>query len=113
MAVVAEILFRRCNAALPEMDTGTDLFAFHDDWDVIDRVQVKAGQGKRYRGEEGYSVQFDVPMGQLRRPDEPPLFYVLAARVEGKFEDFLIISRAEVSALWTGDLRFGTDNERS
>ena len=31
MAVVAELLFQQCNAAVPEVDYGTDVFAFQDE----------------------------------------------------------------------------------
>ncbi len=113
MAVMAELLFRRCNVSVPVVDVGLDVFAFHEDHEEVARIQVKTGQGKRYKGEEGSSVKFDVPMRQLRHPDRPGLVYVLAARVEGRFLDFLIISRAEMRGFWIAEERFGTENDRS
>ena len=41
-AVMAELLRLRCNVAVPEVDLGTDLFAFRDEHEDVTRVQVKA-----------------------------------------------------------------------
>ena len=40
MAVMAELLFRKCNVAVPIIDLGTDTFAFRDDREEVARVQV-------------------------------------------------------------------------
>jgi hypothetical protein len=45
---------------------------------------------------------------QLERPDKPPLYYVLAVRLEGHFVDFLVIGRAQLNDCWNGPRRFGT-----
>jgi hypothetical protein len=113
MAVVAELLFRRCNVAIPEVDMGTDVFAFLDEREEVGRVQVKAAQAERYKREEGHSAQIQVPLKQLRRPDTPPRYYVFAVRLEGQWADFLIISRPEVSGYWHGGQRFGTQDSKS
>jgi hypothetical protein len=39
LAVMAELLRRRCNAAIPEVDLGTDVFAFKDDREEVVRLQ--------------------------------------------------------------------------
>jgi hypothetical protein len=113
MAVMAELLFRQCNVAIPEVDWGTDVFAFLDDREEVARVQVKASQGERYKQEEGYSVQFDIPIKQLISPDTPPLYYALAARLGDQWMDFLVISRSELSDYCYGQRRFGTENKAS
>jgi hypothetical protein len=99
MAVLAELLLRGCNAAIPEIDVGEDLFAFQDGRVEVDRLQIKTARAKAFRDGTGYSAEFSVPLQQLRAPDRPPLFYVLAVRLEEKWTDFLIISRWKLWAL--------------
>jgi hypothetical protein len=113
MAVVAELLSRRCNVAIPEVDVGTDVFAFLDDRDEVARIQVKTAQAERYKKGAGCSAQFLLPMRQLRSPDRPPLYYVLAVRLEEKWADFLILSRSQLKGYWEGKHRFGTDNPQA
>ena len=110
MLAVAELLFRQCNAAIPEVDYGTDVFAFHDELEDVARMQVKTGQGTPYKKGDGYSVQFDIPRKQLARPDKPALFYALVARVEGRWADVIVISRAKLNEFWNGTQRFGTED---
>jgi hypothetical protein len=110
MAVLAELLFRQCNAAIPIVDVGTDVFAFRDTREEVARIQVKTAQGERYKTEEGYSAQFHIPKKQLSLPDRPPLHYVLAARVAGQWVDFLVISRPALEGYWNGPRRFGTED---
>lgn len=113
LAVMAELLARQCNVAVPEVDWGTDLFAFVDERELILRLQVKAAHGKPYKVGEGYSVQFDVPLDQMHLPEPPVLYYVLVARVGGRFADYLIISRAELKVHRVSEKRFGTENQSS
>ena len=113
MAVMAELLFRQCNVAVPDVDYGTDVFAFLDEREETARVQVKTAQGKRYAKEEGYKAQFDIPMRQLRRTDGPPLYYALAVRMDDAWSDFLVISRTELNDFWNGSARFGTEDHAS
>lgn len=110
LAVLAELIFRQCNAAIPEVDVGTDVFAFHDESEEVGRLQVKTGQAKRYKKEQGYSVQFAIPLRQLEKRDWPRLHYVLAVRLEGQWVDFLLIGRPELRAYRNGPSRFGTEN---
>jgi hypothetical protein len=110
LAVMAELVFRQCNVAIPEVDVGTDVFAFHDEREEIARVQVKSGQARRYKKEQGYTVQFALPMRQLQQPDEPELHYALAVRLEGQWVDFLLISRKEFNAYRNSERRFATEN---
>ncbi len=111
MAVMAEVLFRQCNAATPQVDIGTDVFAFHDEREEVARIQVKTEQGERYKKEDGYSAVFRIPLKQLERPDKPPLYYALAVRLEGQYVAFLVIGRARLSEYWNGTKKFGTKDE--
>src|SRR6266567_3561491 len=82
MAVIAELLHRKCNAAVPHIDVGTDVFAFRDDREQVARIQVKTEAGIRYKKGEGFHAKFGVPMDQLRRRDVPPIFYALVVRLD-------------------------------
>src|SRR3954469_433757 len=84
MAVIAELLHRKCNAAIPHIDVGTDVFAFRDDREEVARIQVKTEAGTPYKKGQGWSAKFGVPMDQLKRTDSPPLFYALVVRLEDR-----------------------------
>ncbi len=74
-AVMAELMRQRCNAAVPEVDVGADVFAFRDDRAEVVRIQVKACLAPRpYKDGSGYSAKFGLPIKQLERlDDQPPL----------------------------------------
>jgi hypothetical protein len=111
MAVMGELLHRKCNAAVPHVDVGTDVFAFRDDREDVARIQVKTARGVRYKDGKGYHARFGISMDQLRRPDAPPLFYALAVRLENGWGSFIVISRAELRELWNNGL--GSENNKS
>lgn len=111
MAVMAELLHRKCNAAIPRVDVGTDLFAFRDEREDVARIQVKTARARQYKDGQGYNAKFGVPMVQLRRLDNPPLFYALAVRLDNGWATFVVISRAELKALW--DQGCGSENSKS
>jgi len=111
MAVIGELLHRKCNAAVPHVDVGTDVFAFRDDREDVARVQVKTSPGVRYRNGGGYHAKFGIPMVQLSRADALPLFYALAVRLGHRWGSFIVIGRAKLEALWDDGL--GSENRRS
>jgi hypothetical protein len=111
MAVMGELLHRQCNAAIPHVDVGTDVFAFRDDREDVARIQVKTAPGVRYKKGKGYHAKFGIPMDQLRRTDDPPLFYALAVRLNDGWGSFIVISRANLQELW--DVGLGSKNEKS
>jgi hypothetical protein len=111
MAVIAELLHRKCNAAIPHVDIGTDVFAFRDDREEVARIQVKTARGKPYQNGQGYSAKFGVPMGQLGRTDDPPLYYALAVRMDTGWGSFVVISRTKLRELWSQGC--GSENARS
>jgi hypothetical protein len=111
MAVMSELLHRKCNAAIPHVDIGTDVFAFRDDREEVARIQVKSAPGVWYKKKEGYHAKFGIPMEQLRRKDEPPLFYALAVRLDNSWSSFIVIGRAKLQGLWNDGL--GSENTES
>jgi hypothetical protein len=111
VAVMAELLHRKCNAAVPHIDVGTDVFAFRDDREHVARVQVKTAPGKLYNDGSGYSAKFGVSMTQLSRPDSPPLFYAFAVRLGDAWGAFVVISRTDLKELW--DAGCGSANPKS
>ena len=115
LAVMAELLRFRCNAAIPEVDLGTDVFAFKDDREEVVRIQVKACTAPLiYADGAGYSAKFALPMRQFRRLDDrPPLFYALAVLRDEKWADFLVVSRARLQSYYNGKTKFGSLNKRN
>jgi hypothetical protein len=116
LAVMSELLRFQCNAAIPEVDLGTDVFAFKDDREEVARLQVKACTVPYIYPDgsdgSGFSAKFALPMKQLRRLDDrPPLFYVLAVLRDGQWVDFLIVSRARLRSYLNpekGEKTFGS-----
>lgn len=92
MAVMAELLLRGWNVALPEIDLGEDLFAINDQTGDLIRVQVKTATARPQR--DGYSAQFNVSLLQIHRPRVPDLVYVFAVRSEEGWEPFVIMERS-------------------
>src|SRR5262249_25275836 len=113
--VVAELLRLRCNAAIPEVDLGTDVFAFKDDREEVVRIQVKACSAPRdYADGSGYSAKFVLPMKQLLSPDSrPPLYYALAVLRAERWEDFLIVTRGRLQSYYRGKEKFGSFNREN
>jgi hypothetical protein len=111
VAVMAELLHRKCNAAVPHVDVGTDVFAFRDDREHVARIQVKTAPAKLYKDGSGYSAKFGVTMAQLSRPDSPPLFYAFAVRMGDAWGAFVVISRTNLKELW--DEGCGSENPKS
>jgi hypothetical protein len=117
LAAVAELLRLRCNAAIPEIDLGTDVFAFRDGREEVARLQVKACTVPRaYADGSGFSARFALPLKQLRGfDDRPPLFYVLAVYRDGHWSDYLVVGRARLRGFENerGAGKFGSPNEAS
>jgi hypothetical protein len=114
-AVMSELMRLRCNAAVPEVDLGTDVFAFRDDRQEVVRIQVKACLTPHdYADGSGYSAKFGLPMRQFQRlDDQPPLYYALAVWGGSRWVDFLIVSRARLQGYFYGKTKFGYHNKHS
>jgi hypothetical protein len=99
LAVMAELLARGCNVAIPEIDVGEDLFAFQDGQRAVDRIQVKAANGKTLKEPGSYAADVSVPLTQLRALDDPELYYVFPVRLDDLWTDFVIVIRPDLNAL--------------
>lgn len=110
-AVVAELLQRKCNAAIPLVDLGTDVFAFKDNSEEVARIQVKADKAKPYTKGSGYSARFGVPLKQLSHNDDPKLFYAFAVRLNGLWVNYVVIGRTDLKLKW--DQGCGSVNKKS
>jgi len=113
LAVMAEILHLRGNAAIPEVDVGTDVFVFNDDRPEVVRLQVKACTvPHEYADKTGYSAKFALPMKQFSNlNDLPPLYYALAVRRDERWADVLVVSRARLQRYFNGTSKFGSFNK--
>ncbi|HET6879154.1 MAG TPA: hypothetical protein VFI31_03300 [Pirellulales bacterium] len=112
---MAELIDRECNAAIPEVDLGTDVFAFKDGREEVARIQVKTASAVTpYKDGSGYSARFSIGIEQLQHPvDRPPLYYAFAVRWQRNWRDFLIVSRAKLKELWKADEPFGSANDKT
>jgi hypothetical protein len=96
MAVLAKLLLRRINVAVPEIDEGEDVLAFVVHEPEVTRIQVKTAVAELLKEEGRYAARVSVPLEQLRRSGLIDLYYVFAIRLGDKWRDFIIISREEL-----------------
>jgi hypothetical protein len=96
MAVLAELLARQCNVAVPEVDEGEDVLAFILDDPDVTRVQVKTANAERLKEAGRYAARVSVPLAQLHARTRMDLYYVLAIRLEDRWVDFILISRTNL-----------------
>ena len=92
MAVMAELLWRGWNVALPEVDVGEDVFVVKDESGELWRVQVKTATAKPQQ--TGFSAQFNVSLRQLETLRTPDLVYIFAIRGPANWESFIVIDRS-------------------
>jgi len=67
--IVAEFLLQDWNAAIPEIDTGDDVFVVQDKIGLFKRIQVKTITGTKRKN--GYSAKFIIPYTQISTPVNP------------------------------------------
>lgn len=48
-----------------------------------------------------------------RLDDRPPLYYVLAVQRDGKWVDFLVVSRSKLQTFYYGETRFGSHKKKN
>lgn len=91
LAVMAELLLRGWNTAIPEVDIGDDIFVVRDSDGNMHRVQVKTAtaEPRKY----GYSAEFYLPLSQLRTPIRPEITYIFVTRRDDRWGDFVVINR--------------------
>lgn len=92
MAVMAELLWRGWNVALPQVDVGEDVLVVKDDSGDLWRIQVKTATAQPQG--DGYSAQFRVSLRQLRTPRTPDLVYIFAMRTLTGWEPFVVMDRS-------------------
>ena len=91
--VMSEFLMRGWNVAMPEVDTGDDIFVVEDENDTFFRVQVKTAQAIERKG--GCSVQFSVPLRQLKDSD-PAIYFVFAVRRNNVWAYIILMSQTRL-----------------
>src|SRR5229473_323045 len=97
LAVMSEVLYRRRNAAIPEVDVGDDVFVVCDEEENVTRVQGKSANATLQQG--GYFVQFSIPLSQLKQTDPEGFVYIFPVRWEGRWADFIVIHRITLNHL--------------
>jgi hypothetical protein len=103
LAVMAELLMRKRNVAIPEVDVGEDVLAFISGQEVISRLQVKTANARALKAAGRYSARVSVPLRQLRAADRPTLYYAFPVRLEDRWMDFLFISRYRLKEMSTDE----------
>jgi len=91
LAAMAEFPLRGYNVAMPEVDTGDDIFVVNDPTGEFWRIQVKTALGVPH--DYGFSGRFAIDLTQLTVQKTPDLYYVLALRQLAHWE-FVVLSRA-------------------
>ena len=90
-AIMSEFLARGWNTCTPDVDVGDDVLVLEDRNGQFKRVQVKTATASIRNN--GYSAQFNIPIGQLRQSITPEIHYVLMVRHQNKWVNTLIIKR--------------------
>ncbi len=102
LAVMAELLHRRINVAIPEVDVGDDIFVVRGVNVEVTRVQVTAANAREQQN--SYVALINVPEDQLSVPqDNPPLVYVFPIRHKGRWSDFVVIRRGTLFARYANE----------
>jgi hypothetical protein len=99
MGVLAEVLLRQVNVAVPEVDEGEDVFAFLSGEPQVTRMQVKTANAEPLKEQGRYAARVSVPLAQLEAEERARLHYVFAVRLGDRWADFVIISRADLLRL--------------
>lgn len=93
---MAEFLRRGYNTAIPEIDTGDDIFVIADATGKLSRIQVKSALGKGTKSIRGV---FGVSRKQLEVVRQPELWYVFAVYHNGFWREFVVIRRDRLQEL--------------
>lgn len=89
---MSELLLRGWNVAVPVVDVGDDVFVINDDDKTTWRVQVKSARAKLAASTGAASARFNLSRAQLRRIEDPELFFMLMVR-DGARWRFLVVPR--------------------
>jgi hypothetical protein len=93
LVVMSEFLLRGYNVAMPEVDTGDDIFVVEDQEGQLWRIQVKTAIGKPMRN--GCRAKFSIDTRQIYQKKKPDLFFLFAVRLERSWE-YLLLARNEL-----------------
>ena len=91
---MSEFLVRGWNTCTPDVDVGDDVLVLEDRKGEFKRVQVKTSSAKIRKN--GYSVQFNVPLKQLRQYISPEIHYVFMTRHQNKWVNTMIVRRKDL-----------------
>ncbi len=91
---MSEFLARGWNTCTPDVDVGDDVLVLEDKKGQFKRVQVKTASAVERNN--GYSVQFNVPIEQLKARITPEINYVFMVRLNEKWVNTLIIRRKDL-----------------
>jgi len=93
-AVMSRLLRMGCNVALAEVDK---LLAFQDEEPGVTHIRVKPGSGIAGADPGSYAAELKVSPEELKLPSD--LYYVFPLSLNGKWLDFIIISRERLDYL--------------
>ena len=88
--VMSEFLIRGWNVAMPEVDTGDDIFVVEYDKDSFYRIQVKTAT--IVERQQGSSAQFSVSLSQFEE-NQLSIYYVFLLRDKIGWYKMLLISQ--------------------
>jgi hypothetical protein len=97
LAAMSEFLSLGYNVAIPEVDRGDDVFVVRDDDANLSRIQVKTANARTTL--YGYRATVNVPRLQLETPRSPEVYYVFPVRHDGRWKDFVVISREDLNTI--------------
>lgn len=91
LLVMSELLYRGWNVAIPEVDTGDDIFAVENSSGDLKRVQVKTAIGKEFKNTKGFSAQFSLRKNHVLLFTGTEMYYFFVVRINENWQKFLII----------------------
>ena len=97
-SIMSEFLARGWNTCTPDVDVGDDVLVLEDSKGQFKRVQVKTASAVQRKN--GYTVQFNVPLKQLRARITPDIHYVFMIRHQHKWVNTMIIRRKELYGMF-------------
>lgn len=103
MAVMAELLLRGWNVAVPEIDIGDDVFVVRDSNGEFKRVQVKSANSKQQN--KSIIFQISISSKRLTTPVTPELTLVFPVRSkeDERWKFFCVINRSTLNTLFVND----------
>ena len=94
LAIMSEFLIRGWNVAIPEVDIGDDIFVVEDENGTMKRVQVKTSSTTIRKN--SYSAQYQIPLKQLQKISQSPVYNIFIARKDDTWTKPLIIPQVQL-----------------